>query len=279
MRFASRRAPVAKADGEQVVLVHTRCEVVQVFDDRRGAQFAGIQIAAVLIQSVRQLNEHAVPCGAVAPSKAPAACGYDAGQCAVIILCFHNGTQPFAVALFCAEVQQNMFGRKCRVGRPAVFLALRAVRREIIEIRHVRLARHLLQFVCGLIRAGETAALFEQRVHLKRCKQVFRRLRFGDAADEHITETVIRKRRCIYLFPIAAAGIHVFVDIFEVARPVLTLKPDIFHVRQAVLQVLAVPKFYALVKLAAHAQAAHTGGVDTEIVQITLFRFRNGDGL
>ena len=34
-----------------------------------------------------------------------------------------------------------------------------------------------------------------------------------------------------------------------------------------------------LVKLAAHAQAAHTGGVDTEIVQIALFRFRNGDGL
>ena len=116
-------------------------------------------------------------------------------------------------------------------------------------------------------------------MHLKRCKQVFRRLRFGDAADEHITETVIRKRRCIYLFPVAATGIHVFVDIFEVARPVLTLKPDIFHVRQAVLQVLAVSKFYALVKLAAHAQAAHTGGVDTEIVQIALFRFRNGDGL
>ena len=62
---------------------------------------------------------------------APAAGGHDAGQRARIALRLADVAQPLAVALFRAEVEQDVLAGERSVRRPAVLLALRAIGGEI----------------------------------------------------------------------------------------------------------------------------------------------------
>ena len=71
----------------------------------------------------------------------------DAGQRAVVPLRFADIAQPFAIRRFHRKVEQHMLGGKRRVGRPAVFFAVRAIGGEVVEVGKVGNARRLLQAV------------------------------------------------------------------------------------------------------------------------------------
>ena len=140
-------APVAQADVHQPARVALCGDVVEIPHDGRGAFANHPGFSAITPDEVGQVDEHTVPRGAVAPFEAPAGRRNDAGQRAVVPLRFADIAQPFAIRRFHRKVEQHMLGGKRRVGRPAVFFAVRAIGGEVVEVGKVGNARRLLQAV------------------------------------------------------------------------------------------------------------------------------------
>lgn len=158
------------------------------------------------------------------------------------------------------------------VGRPAIFLPLGAVGREVIEVSQIRAAGQLLERIhCG-IGAGEAAPLLQIGVHDHIGEQIGRGLLRGDAGDQHILEAVVGEGGGVGLLSLTLADIHVPMDQGVIA------KPDVAHGQLAVLQVFAVEQLHPLASLAADGQAADTRAVLSEIVAVAVPLGEDGYG-
>ena len=139
-----------------------------------------------------------------------------------------------------------MLGRESGVARPAVFFAVRAVGREIIKIREIRVSRHRLQLVCRLVGAAKRAYLAKSRILHDKSQQLLGRLLLGYTEHHAVSEAVISEHRLKNFLALAFENIHVALGISlgikaDVARIGFTVGRDIF----AELQIDLPPAFAA----------------------------------
>ena len=155
-RFDPRhRTPVSEPNRYKPALVAAARDILAIAEYRRRVLFDYFSVAAQDVAEIRNIRQRSVPRGTVAPFEAPAARRHYAGQRTVRTLSGADIAKPLAVAVDCIKIHQYVLGGESGVTRPAVFLAVRAVCREIIEIRKIGVSRHRLKFVRHPVGATE----------------------------------------------------------------------------------------------------------------------------
>ena len=196
---ARGRAPVAKTDVHEPLIVDSCSDVVYVAENSRRVFSGDRQVAAVEPRVIRQIDENDVPSGSVAPREAPAGGRDDARDSALVVHRLLDVVHPLApVALRCQR-HHHLLRRERRVAGPAVLFAVRAVGREVIEVREVGDDSRVPELVRHLIRASEVRTRLEACVHDDIGQKIACRLGLVDADDQHVLEAVVGEARHVGL--------------------------------------------------------------------------------
>src|SRR5262245_47115336 len=91
-------------------------------------------VVAIFVEVVRNQKEGAVPGWAVAPFVTPAARRHDARKFAARLLFIAQVVDPLGIDGGRRVVEQGLLRGQVRVTRPAVFLSMRAIGRDALEI-------------------------------------------------------------------------------------------------------------------------------------------------
>ena len=152
-----------------------------------------------------------------------------------------------------------MLGGKRGVAGPAVFLAVRAVGGEVIEVRAVGGVAHRVQRIRDVARAAKAAARFARRGAGQEDEQVGRGLGLVDPHHKAVAEAVVGERRLEGLVGAPA-------DVNVALREAVGVEVDVGIVEVAVRQQLAELQHDPLPRAAAEPQAHDPRVVFAEIV-------------
>ena len=151
------------------------------------------------------------------------------------------------------------------VARPAVFLTVRAVGREVENICKVASDSCVLKLVDKLVRAGEAADRVKLGVHNNIGQKIFGRLILVDTRDEAIAETVIAEHRLPYFLALTLADIDLTLSHSD------RLKFSyIEHIKSAVKQAFAAGHNNFLTSASLDFQPDNTAYVFSEIINIAV---------
>lgn len=151
------------------------------------------------------------------------------------------------------------------ITRPAVFLTLRTVGREIVEVGLIGIVADLIKFIHRLIRTGESGTFFKLCIDFNISQQIKCRLILSDSVYIEIAVSVINKLRYIDFFFGAAADINITLYIS------VRIKVDVVIIKLTVfVQCLGTLERYLLPRQCVFdPQAEDTGGVFAEIIDIS----------
>ena len=269
-RRARRRAvgehhgqPVAQTDVHEPHVVAAAAHIFQIAQHHGGVVGDERRFAAVFPRHVGQVEHHGIPRRAVAPRKAPAPGGHDAGNGAVVALGTADVVEPFAPAAHRVKFQNHVLRRHGRIARPAVLFALGAVGGEPHKVGVVGAERILPQPVGAVVGARKCAQLGLVGMKDQRGEQVGRGLLGGDAAHIEVAEAVIHKLRLPHLFAAAGAVVDIAlaVAVGEKARNVALVEAAVRG------EHFARDDRHALAGLAVNFQAERAGIIEAEVIE------------
>src|ERR1035441_10684048 len=188
-RLGIKGRPIVQADVHDTALglagkiIHVAFQPVVVVAEDLG-------VAAILVEVERDQQEGAVPRRAVAPRVAPAAGGDNAGQFARRALLIAQVVDPLGINGGRGIVEQPLLSGEVGVARPAVLLAMRAIRRDALQVAQVRPAPGAPDSVEQRIRAFELTGNRNGRVDENAAQGVEGRLA-GKPGDFDILEAMV----------------------------------------------------------------------------------------
>ena len=156
--IARGRAPVAETYVYESVFVAAGRYVVYVAEHICRALAHYRLVAGVDPREIRNVEEDDVPRGSVAPLIAPAGCRDYARELAGELHRLADVAEPLAPVALRGERHRHLLRRESRVSGPAVLFAVRAVGREVEEVRAVGDYCRVPQLVRHLVRAAEGRA-------------------------------------------------------------------------------------------------------------------------
>ena len=209
--------------------------------------------------------------------EAPTACGHNAGECSIRVHGTHNAFFPHQVVILGLKIEQGLLGRKCRIRRPTVLFAVRAVIWEMLKITKCRASRHLLQGVENFVGARKIASVAKLGVHHHAGEQLGRGLAFGNALDKGIAEAVIGKVRQIFFNPLTAAGVLGALNVGEQMHQMRTLENDVSNGQFAILKQFGVVDRDMLTCIPLDGKLCKTNHIDTKIIEVAAIDRGNGD--
>ena len=173
--------------------------------------------------------------------------------------------KPFAKRILCTEIHHELLGGEVSVARPAVFLTVGTVGREIKHICKVAPERCVLKPVDKLIGAVEAADLRNVGVHYNVSEQIFCCLLVVNTCNKAVLEAVVAEHRLPDFLALAVADINLNL------RHADWLKfADIVHIKSAVKETFAAGHDDFLTLSASDFQSHNTGNIFAEIIYVAV---------
>ena len=211
--------------------------------------------------------------------KTPTACRNDSRQGTVFTLCLTDVSHPFTVVTFGIEVEQCSLAGKRGICGPSIFFPLWTIGRKMIKIRNDTAFCDFLKFVCYRVRAVKISKRIQLCMINKIGQKAVRSLLLCDSVHLDVTESVVRKGRCIYLCISTFANVRVFVyDIF-IAFPKVPNKPYLRNIEVSVLERICITQGNFLSFRSIYTQATDPCMRHSEIVYKPIVATENFNGL
>ncbi len=157
------RHPVPQTKGNDALPIPSFADIFQITQHGVGILPDHLCLPPVFVYHIGQFEQRPVPGRTISPVIAPAPCGHDPWQTAVLPLGQADIVQPFPPAFLCPHGQNHMLCGNLGIPCPAVLLPVGAVHGKIKEIGLVASCCHGIDGIGRLIGAVEASPLLQGR--------------------------------------------------------------------------------------------------------------------